>query len=543
MSSRRVVAQQLDNPEIDPTLTWTTGNVAEAFPGVFTTFGYTFIEEPMEMAFRKMFVRMGVYKAREIYLPDRAEDMCWSLFDGRAAANINKFRDIAGLMPGTSASAVEQQLFGYARPETVDDNSRRRYPAIAARAPLLVATLPRSHDRMVAALRSWRLDALARVEGLDRDGCLALLADARERFEKIMILHLVVALVSSGLAERVTTILARLGLSELETAVLSGVGADENQVAADLWALAHDRITLRGFTDRHGYHGRDEGQLAGVSWREDPSPVLARLDDYRSIDAGHPRAPHLRSAQQQAARQQAMARVRAAAPALHRPVLDATMRAAARFLALREQGKAGYLMTFDVARTCARRVGAELVAAGSLAQPDDVFHLSYQVLRSGRLGDELCEIPNRRAQFVERQSRRLPQAWAGRPRIITAQDLSPDGDASVLTGVAASPGVVTGRARVVRDPATTELDEGDILVCETTDPSWVALFLVAGAVVTDYGGLLSHGPIVARELGIPCVCGTEVASRRIRDGQLVRVDGDAGRVEIVEPAVKATGQF
>ena len=97
-----------------------------------------------------------------------------------------------------------------------------------------------------------------------------------------------------------------------------------------------------------------------------------------------------------------------------------------------------------------------------------------------------------------------------------------------LTGVAASPGVVTGRARVVFDPVTTELDEGDILVCETTDPSWVALFMVAGAVVTDYGGLLSHGPIVARELGIPCVCGTEIGSRRIRDGQLIRVDGDAG---------------
>ena len=350
-----------------------------------------------------------------------------------------------------------------------------------------------------------------------------------------MILHLVVALVSSGLTERVIAILAGLGLSELETAVLSGVGADENQVAADLWALAHDRITLRGFTDRHGYHGRDEGQLAGVSWREDPSPVLARLDDYRSIDADNPRAPHRRSAQQLAARQQAMARVRAAAPALHRPVLDMTIRAAARFLALREQGKAGYLMTFDVARSCARRLGADLVAAGSLSQPDDVFHLSYEALCDGRLSDEFSEIHSRRMQFAERQSHRLPQAWAGRPQIICVQDLTTDEYAGALTGVAASPGVATGRARVVRDPATTELDEGDILVCETTDPSWVALFLVAGAVVTDYSGLLSHGPIVARELGIPCVCGTEVGSRRIRDGQLVRVDGDAGRVEIVKP--------
>src|SRR6201997_1112272 len=333
MSHRRVVQQQLDNPEIDRMVTWTTGNVAEAFPGVFTTLGYTFIEEPMEMAFRKMFVRMGVYKAREIYLPDRGEDMCWTLFDGRAAANIDKFRDIAGLMPGTSASAVEQQLFGYARPETVDDNSRRRYAAIAAKAPLLVATLPRVHDRMVVGLRSWRLDALARVEGLDRAGCLALLSDARERFEKIMILNLLVALVSSGLAERVSAALSGLDLSELETAVLSGVGADENQVAADLWALAHDRITLGDFTDRHGYHGRDEGQLSGVSWREDPSPVLARLEDYRSIDADDPRAPQRRSAQQLTARRQAMARVRAAAPRLQRPVLSATMRMTARFLA------------------------------------------------------------------------------------------------------------------------------------------------------------------------------------------------------------------
>ena len=538
MSSRHVVQQLLDNPEIDPTLTWTTGNVAEAFPGVFTTLGYTFIEEPMEMAFRKMFVRLGVYQAREIYLPDRADDMCWTLFDGRAAANINKFRDIAGLMPGTSASAVEQQLFGFVRPDTVDDNSRRRYPAIAARAPLLVATLPRDHDRMVAALRSWRLDALARVEGLDRTECLAVLADARQRFEKIMILHLVVALISSGLAERVSAVLARLGLSELETAVLSGVGADENEVAADLWALAHDRITLRGFTDRHGYHGQDEGQLAGVSWREDPSPVLARLADYRSIDAGHPRAPVRRSGKQLAARQQAIARVMAAVPALRRPAVGMTIRAAARFLALREQGKAGYLMTFDVARSCVRRMGADLVAAGSLAQPDDVFHLSYEALSSGRMDDELSEIPSRKEQFAERLSHRLPHAWAGRPQIISVQDLYSHGQTKSLKGVAASPGVATGRARVVRDPATTELDEGDILVCETTDPSWVALFLVAGAVVTDYGGLLSHGPIVARELGIPCVCGTEVGSRRIPDGQLVRVDGGAGTVEILEPAVK-----
>lgn len=175
-------------------------------------------------------------------------------------------------------------------------------------------------------------------------------------------------------------------------------------------------------------------------------------------------------------------------------------------------------MTFDVARSCTRRLGADLVAAGSLSEPDDVFHLSYAALHSGRVADELSEIARRRGQFAERQSRRLPQAWAGKPEITMVWDVPTPDDAGPLTGVAASPGVVTGRAPVVQAPATTELGEGDILVCETTDPSWVALFPVAGAVVTDHGGLLSHGPIVARELGIPCVCGTELGSRRIRDG-------------------------
>jgi pyruvate,water dikinase len=112
-----------------------------------------------------------------------------------------------------------------------------------------------------------------------------------------------------------------------------------------------------------------------------------------------------------------------------------------------------------------------------------------------------------------------------------ATDDAPPG--TVVTGVAASGGVVEGRVRLVRDPATAEVDDGDVLVCETTDPGWTALFMVAGALVTDHGGMLSHGPIVARELGLPCVCGTRDASRRLRDGQRVRVDGGAGRVEVL----------
>ena len=535
MSSRETVESVLDNIMIDPSVTWTTGNVAEAFPGVFTTLGFTFVNAPVELATRTTFMNLGVLTREQVHVPEQTEDMFWTLFAGRAAANIDKFREIADITPGTSASAVEQQLFGYVRPETVDANSARRYPFIIAKAPSAVLRLPRRHDAEFAELRRWRLARLDEIATLDHAGCVEVLTDARQRFQSMLTMHMLVAFVSSGLADRVTDTLAGLGLSELGPSLLSGVGTDEGEVAGDLWALAHDRITVREFTDRHGYHGTDEGQLSGVSWREDPGAVLNRLADYRAIAPDSPRAPHNRSTEQIETRQRALTTLQAALPGYKRAVTGWTVRMASRWIALREQGKAGYLLTFDVARAAMRRYGALLVDTGVIDRVDDVFHLGYDEVCRGITDDRRAVVAARRADYDRRCEYRLPQAWSGVPTLTKAgeSDALPLGIADTLTGVAASAGVAEGRARVVRDPATTELDEGDILVCETTDPSWVSLFLVAAGVVTDYGGLLSHGPIVARELGIPCVCGTGNGSYRIADGQRIRVDGVRGTVTVL----------
>jgi len=525
----------LDNLTCDPAITWTTGNIAEAFPGVFSTLGYTFLEEPMELAFRRTFYRLGVFPASAISMPDRIEDRFSTVFAGRGAGNVDMFRRIATVMPGTSATKVEEQLFGNAREDTVDQSSPRRIPFILARAPITLLTLTGRHDRMFAGLRTWRLEQLRRIPGLDEAGCTALIADARARFGAIMAEQMMVRMISSSLAERVGKLVAGLGRPGLEAQLLSGVGSDENEVAHDLWALAHGEITQAEFTDRHGYHGPGEGQLHGVVWREDMSPILARLDDYRAIAADSPRAPRHRSAEQQRIRERAAAEVIAAAGPLRGRVIGALLRITTRFMALCEQGKAGYLITYDVGRAAARRLGDLLVARGVIAERDDVFHLEYGVLLAGITGDQRAMVAERRALYLERQEQRLPMTWQGVPEVTKAV---PDADhdaaaGTVVTGLAASGGVVEGRARVVRDPAVVELDDGDILVCETTDPSWVSLFLVAGGVVTDHGGMLSHGPIVARELGIPCVCGTTDGSHRLRDGQRIRVDGDNGLVEVL----------
>ena len=143
----------------------------------------------------------------------------------------------------------------------------------------------------------------------------------------------------------------------------------------------------------------------------------------------------------------------------------------------------------------------------------------------------------RRARHREYEAVEIPLTWVGNP---VPQPISPrfDSDrASVVTGIGVCPGVVEGRARVVVDPATdAPIEPGEILVCHTTDPSWVGYFLVASALVIDVGGPLSHGAIVARELGVPCVINTAVGTSKLVSGDMLRVDGSTGHVEVLAAA-------
>ncbi|MBM4457143.1 MAG: phosphoenolpyruvate synthase, partial [Chloroflexi bacterium] len=106
---------------------------------------------------------------------------------------------------------------------------------------------------------------------------------------------------------------------------------------------------------------------------------------------------------------------------------------------------------------------------------------------------------------------------------------------NVIAGSPVSPGVVEGLVRVVLDPHAAGLRPGEILVCPGTDPAWTPLFLAAGGLVMEVGGLMTHGSVVAREYGIPAVVGVTRATQRLQTGQRVRVDGSAGRIEILEP--------
>jgi pyruvate,water dikinase len=195
-------------------------------------------------------------------------------------------------------------------------------------------------------------------------------------------------------------------------------------------------------------------------------------------------------------------------------------------------------------------VGRKLVAAGRLDQPDDVMFLRYNELR-GLIGSEsaIAARDTVTARRRERDAQHLvrPRDWIGTatPSQLAFPYLVNWGyparfhqqqsdDRRLISGLGASAGTVEGVARVVRTvDEFDEVREGDILVCQMTNPAWVVLFTKIAGLVTDTGGTTSHPAVLAREFGIPAVIGTSVATQRIVTGDRVRVDGTAGQVEIL----------
>jgi pyruvate,water dikinase len=206
--------------------------------------------------------------------------------------------------------------------------------------------------------------------------------------------------------------------------------------------------------------------------------------------------------------------------------------------------------THTLMRRMLRELGRRLTAAGAVNEPDDVFWLRRHELddAAAAVDTAAARLPSLADAVEQRKTLWRGQRRATPPQLLPERTWSrvfgrwmpavtAEQGGRTLRGVAASAGVVTARARVVGGPADFgAMHPGEVLVTSITTPAWTSLFAMAAAVVTDIGGPLSHSSIVAREYGIPAVLGTGVATRRIRSGQRLRVDGGAGTVQLLDEA-------
>jgi pyruvate,water dikinase len=511
----------------EPGRCWTLANVNEATPLTLTALEWSLWGTAVELGALGSWYDFGFIARDDVRESADPNQRVTSCFYGRQAMNIDRTRLIMAQIPGTDADDFERDILGWVRPDAVPaPNTLRRVPVIAAKAPLVLARQTRAIAALHADQTAWWRDHVLR--GGPAEDPWALLDDATARFGHAMRVHVRSRTLLQGFQSAVADVCAKAGCPELSATLLSGYGGViETSIADDVWLLSRGRVGRDDVVRAHGYHGPNEGNPRARVWREDPDMIdaLAKAAAARSDDE----RPRLREARAVRAREAAEAELLARVPAAKRPLTRALLRAAGSQVRNLGLGKAAFLTAVDGCRAAVRRIGDSLAAEGRLADPDDVFHLTPTELRGPGTGWADL-VTSRRARHAEYDRLTLPVVFVGMPEPVSAEAPA-DGP---VTGVCGAPGTVEGTARVVLDPLDAEpLEPGDILVCRLTDPSWAALFSMADGLVIDVGGPASHGAIVARELGVPCVIGTDDGTRRIRTGDRLRVDGDAGTVTVL----------
>ncbi|GFG84069.1 peptidase [Mycolicibacter algericus DSM 45454] len=518
----------------DPGRMWTLTNVGEATPDILSPLCWSLWGGGVELASREGIYDFGVLPRSALVVPDDPNQWATACFYGRQAMNVDRARELAGLLPGSNGDDFERDLLGSVRADAKPTKSDpSRIPFVAVKAPLAVLRQrwapQRAHDEQM----SWWRAAVLPGEPDDARG---LLADSVHRFASVMRVHIRTRMILNTLRAQVESVAGRLGRADLVPTLLAGYGGViETQLADDVWSVGQDRLSIAEFIQRHGFHGPNEGNVTGQSWREDPQTVVR----IAAVHAARPEAerPRVRANRAVEARDKAESELLAGMPVLRRQVFRRVLQFTGAQVRSLELTKAGFLTAVDGCRAAAGSLGRQLVAAGKLDAPDDTFYLTTDELL-GPLPDNARElVAFRRQRREEYRALEIPLIFTGMPEPVAVDQNASLHEQSVR-GTPAGPGVVEGIVRVVLDADTDDvLEDGEVLVCKFVDPGWTALVSLAGALVTDIGSAASHGAIVARELGITCVVGTGNGTKVLRTGDVVRVDGSTGEVAVLVRAV------
>ena len=572
LQSRPITAGSREARSSGPSV-WTNANVGEALPGVATPMTWSIIRSFSRRGFEKAFGAMGLSVPRDYELV--------SSLRGRIYLNLSQFASIISQIPFVKIADLAQ-VAGAGEAEEVEKwgYQKRSKLGFLARLPLTMSRMAVSQATAPVRARRWQnqfgrqLETFRKLDltPMTRRELRAVLADIDRAFDKTGIVML--ACGSNFLSSYLLTqqLLRRWGGAEAaakEHHLFSGLrglasaepGLElleiarfirEHRVLMDLFAntASSEHLTeldttspgrelrkrLDAFLRLYGHRGAREAELSTPRWSETPTFLL-------EVIRSHLEAPYLPAREALAEQRE---RFREETTELIRQYFKPGLGLAFRWILgrtqensrLREATRACVTDSLGMYRQLFLEVGRRLAAERALARQDDVFFLSRgeveHFLDTGAgIDDFALIVAIRRAEYVAFSESPDPPATfvLGATDSIPAATRQLPTDTPFLDGLPASPGSVTGRARVIMNPSDgAYLSPGEILVAPFTDVGWTPLFLVAGGVVTDMGGPLSHAAVVAREYGVAAVVNTKEATNLIKTGDLITVDGDAGRV-------------
>lgn len=307
---------------------------------------------------------------------------------------------------------------------------------------------------------------------------------------------------------------------------------------AELEGGREARDAIQAWLDKYGMRCAGEIDITRSRWSERPTTLLPLiLGNVRNFEPGAGKRRFEQGRQEALKKEQELLERLRALPDGERKA-EETRRMIDRvrtFAGYREYPKYGMVSRYFVYKQALMKEAERLVQAHVLREREDIFYLRFEelqeVVRTHQVDDEL--IRQRKDAFRSYQALTPPRVLTSEGEAVTGSYRRDDFPAGALAGLPVSAGVVEGRARVILDMAEADLEAGDILITAYTDPSWTPLFVAIQGLVTEVGGLMTHGAVIAREYGLPAVVGVEHATRLIQDGQRIRVHGTEGYVEIL----------
>ena len=536
---------------------YTRANVGEVFPDPVAPATRSLLLFESELGWRDAYIRMGAFETNEF--PD--DEFCiLGVAGGYCYLNASVMRVFGERAPGLSWKAIDEQFFGAQPgiPDYVEQPGDIR-PDLTAQLEQTfgwvfsitdVDQLDRLNDHKARTidLRASRPDFSSMSDLELWEYAEALFPCHRELFQE----HIFVTTLTTVPVGVIQTVATAVGRPDLIMPLIAGVGqVDSAEPSYAMWELSRLDPTSDEFASGFeqfrldfGSRGPNEWEARSPTWDTHPNIALAAIDRMRLAgEEADPRAHQQQRASERAEAAETLLSIVEADPATHGQ-LAAAIAASGAWLPARERTKTNNIRLIQEVRVPLRELGRRFVERQVFDEIEDFGLVLNEEMEEvfGPTPEGLTErvrerrsthsqLAEREPEFVFADSPSDPSSWPKRDDV----EVEPLAAGDSIQGLPGCPGVSEGVARVVLDSSDpTALGPGDVLVAPSTDPSWTPLFVPAGGVVVDVGAALSHAIIVSRELGIPCVVSATNATRRIRHGARVRVDGNTGVVTVLD---------